>query len=157
MRRFLPLLCLTVACAAAPPPAAVAQAPPLPTPPPATSEQPKPRSERVAPAAVPPPPAVCAELVTHPVGCAGSAPFRDALAAALGLEDAAARDAALACLESREEAPSGVLRALRAELGPEACADAIVTPVLQAPPHGMRPELEQVMLGLLIAGRLARL
>jgi hypothetical protein len=157
MRRLLPLLCLTVACAAAPPPAAVAPASPQPAPPPGATEQPKPKPERVAPAAVPPPPASCTELVMHPVGCAGAAPFRETLAGALGLDDAVARDAALACLESREEAPPGVLRALRAELGPEVCADAIVTAALQAPPKGMTPELEQVMLGLLIAGRLSRL
>jgi len=157
MRRLLPLLCLTVACAAAPPPAAVAPTSPEPAPPLAPSEQPKPKPERVAPAAVPPPPAACNELVTHPVGCAAGTPFRAALAGALGLDDAVARDAALACLESREEAPPGALRALRAELGPEACADALVTPALQAPPKGMSAELEQVMLGLLVAGRLSRL
>lgn len=159
MRRLLPLLVLTSACAAAPPPAAVAPAPApsASAPAPAATEQPKAKPERVAPAAVPPPPASCTELVLHAVGCTGNAPFREALAGALGVEDFTARDAALACLEAREEAPAGVLRALRAELGPEACADAIVTPTLQSPPKGMSPELEQVMLGLLVAGRLSRL
>ena len=159
MRRLLPLLVLTVACAAAPPPVAVTpgEAPPAAGPPPARNEPPKAKPERVAPAAVPPPPAACAELVTHPIGRAGGSPFRETLAAALGQDDAVARDAALACLESREEAPAGVLRALRAELGPEACADAIVTPALQSPPKGLSPELEQLMLGLLVSGRLSRL
>jgi len=157
MRRFLPLLVLTAACASAPPPVAVAPAPPGPS---ASTPEPAPppkKPERVAPAAVPPPPAACTELVMHPTGCPGNTPFRPALAAALALDDATARDAALACLELREESPPGALRALRAELGPEVCADALATPALQAPPKGMRPELEQVLLGLLLSGRLARL
>jgi len=158
MRRLLPLFVLTAACASAPPPVAVAPGPPAPSAAaPATASEPKPKPERVAPAAVPPPPAACTELVMHPTGCAGNAGFRPALAAALALDDAVARDAALACLEAREEAPPGALRALRAELGPEACADAIATPTLQSPPKGMRPELEQVLLALLLSGRLSRL
>jgi hypothetical protein len=93
----------------------------------------------------------------HPTGCAGQVPFRAGLAEAVAKDDAALRDAALACLESREDAPPGVLRALRAELAPDVCADALVTPALQSPPKGLTPELEQTYLGLLIAGRLARL
>ncbi|HEV8551309.1 MAG TPA: hypothetical protein VGQ57_19810 [Polyangiaceae bacterium] len=161
MRRLLPLLVLTAACASAPPPGPVAPntaAPASSTPPPAlSSEKPKAKPEPVVPAAVPPPPPVCATLVAHPTGCTGQATFRAALADALAVDDAVARDAKLACLETSEDAPPGVLRALRAELALEACADALVTPVLQAPPKGMTPEVEQTMLGLLIAGRLSRL
>jgi hypothetical protein len=158
MRRLLPLFVLTVACASAPPPVAVAPVSPAPSAgASAPASEPQPKPERVTPAAVPPPPAACTELVTHPTGCAGNAPFRPALAAALALDDATARDAALACLELREEAPPGALRALRAELGPETCADAIAAPALQSPPKGLRPELEQVLLGLLLSGRLSRL
>jgi hypothetical protein len=159
MRRLLLLLFLNVACAAAPPPVAVAPSSPAPEPAPAPAESPaeKPRSNAVVPAAVPPPPAACTELVTHPVSCSGKAPLRAALAEALLEDDASARDAALACLEAREDAPPGALRALRAELGPEQCADALVTPTLQSPPKGLTPELEQTFFGLLVAGRLARL
>ena len=158
MRRFLPLIVLNVACAAAPTPAPVAPTQPAAEPAPVASAEPeKPRAKNVAPAAVPPPPAVCTELVMHPTGCTGNAPFRAALAEALSKDEPVARDAALACLESREDAPPGAVRALRAELGPEPCADALVTPALQAPPKGLSQEVEQTYLGLLVAGRLSRL
>jgi len=163
MRRLLPLVVLQSAvaagCASAPPPPAVAPSAPASAPAP-TSQAPAPEPAQrgaVAPAAVPPPPPACAELVAHPVTSSDHEWFRAALAAALATDDVTARDAALGCLESREEAAPGLVRALRAELGPEACADALVTPVLQSPPRGLSTDLEQVYLGLMIAGRLSRL
>jgi hypothetical protein len=50
-----------------------------------------------------------------------------------------------------------VVRALRAELAPEACGDALVTPLLEAPPPGLAREIESALLGSLVAARLARL
>jgi hypothetical protein len=110
------------------------------------------------PAAVPPPPAFCAELLAHPtVGCAPAGSVRPALAVALAKDDVNARDAALACLEPGEALAVGSVRALRAELGPEACADALVTPVLEAPSQPLAPELESALLGLMLSARLSRL
>jgi hypothetical protein len=37
------------------------------------------------------------------------------------------------------------------------CADALVTPLLEAPPQGMSRDLESVMLGLVVSARLSRL
>ena len=160
MLRLTLLLALLGGCAAAPslPPAA----PTAPTPaassePGASVETPK-HAPAVVPAAVPPPPAQCAEFVQHGTrGCAPAGSSREALAAALGKDEPAARDAALACLEGAEELPPGSVRALRAELGPEVCSDALATPVLEAPPKGLTPELENALLGLMVSARLARL
>src|SRR4051812_45342381 len=101
MRRLLPLILLNVACAAAPTPAAVAPSQPTPAPAPSSEQPEKPGVKNVAPAAVPPPPASCAELVAHPTGCNATGPLHVALGEALVKEDVVARDAALACLESR--------------------------------------------------------
>ncbi|HEY3496281.1 MAG TPA: hypothetical protein VGK73_16390, partial [Polyangiaceae bacterium] len=89
-------------------------------------------------------------------GCA-SAALREGLAAAIVLPDVEQRDAALACLEGVAGARPGMMRALRAELAPEACGDALVTPLLEAPPAGMAREIESAMLGSVVAARLARL
>jgi hypothetical protein len=158
MRLALPLvLALTGGCAAAPPPQAVA---PAASPAPERAEDAPaetPVKKAVAPAAVPPPPAECAPLVAHATtGCASSVAPRAALAAALA-KTGTERDAALACVEAAAELPPGLVRALRAELGPAACADALVTPLLESPPKGMSRDLESVMLGLVVSARLSRL
>jgi hypothetical protein len=110
---------------------------------------------------VPPPPAECAEFTNRPTdGCApagDAAAARKALAAALEQTTPAARDTALACLESTAVLPPGLVRALRAELGPEACADALVTPLVEAPPKGLTRDTESLLLGLVVSARLARL
>lgn len=159
MRFALPLfLVLTIGCAAAQPPQAAAPVAPIAPPAAAESAPPEPESKKpVQPAAVPPPPAECAALVAHPTaGCTTTGPARAALAAALGKPEAE-RDAALACVEASPELPPGLVRALRAELGPDACADALVTPLLESPPKGMTQDLESVMLGLVVSARLSRL
>jgi hypothetical protein len=159
MRFAFPLLVtLTVGCAATPPPQAAAPVPPPDAAPvaetgPATTPSRKP----IEPAAVPPPPPECAALVAHSTsGCAPNGAGRAALAAALG-KPATELDAALACVEAAPDLPPGLVRALRAELGPEACADALVTPALESPPKGMSRDLENVMLGLVVSARLSRL
>jgi hypothetical protein len=159
MRFTFPLLVtLTVGCAAAPPPEAAAPVPPPEAVPGAESgSAAAPSKKPIEPAAVPPPPAECAALVAHATsGCAPSGPGRAALAAALG-KPVAELDAALACVEAAPELPPGLVRALRAELGPEACADVLVTPALESPPKGMSRDLENVMLGLIVSARLSRL
>jgi hypothetical protein len=146
---------LVTACAAAPPPAPAVPAAPS-APPPAHTQKQEPNA--VVPQVVPPPPALCAGFAAHPTnGCAPSLLARDALAAALVREDALERDALLACLEPSAELPAASVRALRAELAPEPCADALVGPVLEAPPKGMTSELENALLGLSVAARLSRL
>ena len=161
MQRAILFAAFVTACAAAPPRAAVTPAPPSSEASPAssapTAEQ-KTKPPAVVPRAVPPPPALCAELLAHATsGCAPSGPARPSLAAALSNDDLGARDAALACLEASEDVPAGSIRALRAELAPEPCADALVAPLLETPPKGMTPELESALLGLTISARLARL
>jgi hypothetical protein len=160
MLRASLMLLLFGGCAAAPTPAPVA---PRPSAPAAAKGEPAPSAEHstqapVVPAAVPPPPAFCAELVAHPSsGCGVAGSTRAALAAALTKDEPSARDAALACLEQAEDVPPGSLRALRAELGPEPCADALVMPLLETPPRGLTPELESALLGLTASARLSRL
>src|SRR5688572_17931010 len=159
MRLAFPLfLVLTAGCAAAPPPPAAAPVAPPASTPAAETPPSEPQSRKpIQPAAVPPPPAECAALVARATtGCAPSSPPRAALAAALGKPEGE-RDAALACLETAPELPPGLVRALRAELGPEACADALVTPALESPPKGMSRDLESLMLGLVVSARLSRL
>jgi hypothetical protein len=159
MLRPVLILALTLGCAAAPPPTpnAPSAGPPPPEPAPAPAE-PTAKAPAVVPAAVPPPPAACAAFVAHPTsGCAAAGPVRAALAAALGKDEPLARDAALACLESSEGLPPGSVRALRAELGPDVCADALTSPLLETPPRGLTVELEATLLGLRVSARLARL
>jgi hypothetical protein len=159
MRHALPLvLALSFGCAGAPPPQAAAPVPSS-TVTPAESNAPPDRAapKTVQPAAVPPPPAECSALVAHPTsGCGSDVPSRAALAAALS-KAGPERDAAFACVEANADLPPGLVRALRAELGPVACADALVTPLLESPPKGMNRDLESVMLGLVVSARLSRL
>jgi hypothetical protein len=159
MLRIAPLFAFVCACASAPPPAPVAPRAPAPRAPSDTAaakEQPK--AHAVVPAAVPPPPAACAEFVAHPTsGCAPGGAVRAALAAALAEDDVAARDGALACLEASAALPFGSVRALRAELAPAACGDALVTPLLESPQKPLGAELESTLSGLMIAARFSRL
>ncbi|HTQ04095.1 MAG TPA: hypothetical protein VMI54_09565 [Polyangiaceae bacterium] len=162
MLRLLPFVAFAGACASAPPPAPVSPAPPAPAPSSAVTQRPaaKPPSKapEVVPAAVPPPPAVCAEYVARMTsGCAPPGPVRAALAAALVNDDAARRDTLLACLEPSEELPFGSVHALRAELAPEACGDALVTPLLESPAKPLGAELESALVGLMLSARFTRL
>jgi hypothetical protein len=145
-------------CAAAPAPPPALPTPPAPAP---TSSEAAPaaaKPKEVVPAAVPEPPATCAAYASHATaGCTGKVGWREALAAALAEADPEKRDVALACLEGASDAPAGVVRALRAELAPEVCADVLVTPLLEAPPPGLAREIESALSGSLVAARLARL
>ncbi|WP_437945732.1 hypothetical protein WME98_33170 [Sorangium sp. So ce296] len=114
-----------------------------------------------APAGVPAPPAACAAFArrapvapARPCGDVGGA--LDALDAALAEEDAAKRDARLAGVEACAGLETGLARALRAELAPAGCGDAIAVPYLEAPPATLKGDLYQVLLGLTLSARLAR-
>ncbi len=155
---------LLVACAGAAPPAAKAPAPPASAAASTTAAPTAPTSApsaEAAPAPVPPPPAVCsafsARAAAPGAACDNLAAARKELDLALAEKDAERRDARLLALESCSALPAGAIRALRAELAPEGCADALVDPLLAAPPPALRLDLRQTLEGLSIAGKLARL
>lgn len=152
------LLGILTACAAAPPPAAsTPPSPPAAERPAASAPEDTPKQEAASPPlAVPPPPAECAAFVEAPTGCGANTPLADALATALEKEAPLERDRALACVEHGAPTLSGLLRALRAELAPLACADALITPLLEAG-GATNPEDENTAIGLLLAARLSRL
>ncbi|WP_437935771.1 hypothetical protein [Sorangium sp. So ce341] len=52
--------------------------------------------------------------------------------------------------------PAGLVRALRAELAPPACAEALVVPVLAAPPQGVSRAIYLTLYGHALASRLSR-
>jgi len=115
-----------------------------------------------APVGLPPADPSCQEYLSHQsAACKPAAPSRDAareaLAQALSTVAPLERDRLLSCLESDSQLPPGLLRALRAELAPLGCADVLALPFLEP----RRPELERGMEDALIAlasaGRLARL
>jgi hypothetical protein len=161
MKKLVLFLPFAVACAGAPPPQAEtpASASPGPGEPAQAANPPPPARKPVAPAAVPPAPTACAAFVAHATNdCAVPGSTRASLAVALAPNRAAEeRDAAIACLEGRGDYPEGLLRALRAELAPVECADAIVTPLLEKPKGKLAVEVENALLGLALSGRLARL
>ncbi len=106
-------------------------------------------------------PATCAVLVEHPLGTSCQGGKTQAVAAldeALAQGDTEQRDARLAGLENCPDFPRGLVRALRAELAPAACSDAIVEPVLAAAtPQTVRRDVKDTLDGLRLAGKLARL
>ncbi|MEB2311154.1 MAG: hypothetical protein OZ921_08655 [Sorangiineae bacterium] len=109
------------------------------------------------PAGLPAAPASCAPLLASPTeGDCGARPL-DALDAALGVEAVTERDARLAGLESCASFPRGLMRALRAELAPAECGDALVEPALAAPPGALDADVRDALTGLGLAARLARL
>ncbi len=145
-------------CAASP--ATPAQSPqaqnePAPAATTATGKAP-PKAEPPPPAKVPDPPAACAEFVKRaPSNCA-KGDSRELLAAALAESVVSSRDEKLVCLESEPKFAPGVIRALRADLAPEACADAIVAPVVSGTTK-LDSETEHALLGLALAAKLSRL
>jgi len=81
----------------------------------------------------------------------------DALDAALGSADPAERDTKLAALEKCSAYPAGLVRALRAELAPAACGDALVEPVLAARAQRLDVRVEDALIGIGLGARLSRL
>jgi hypothetical protein len=88
--------------------------------------------------------------------CADKAAGIAALDGAMSEGDAAKRDARLLDLEACAGLPPGVARALRAELAPIECGEAILAKTLAAPPAGLDGNVYHAMLGLSIASRFAR-
>lgn len=90
------------------------------------------------------------------MSCDPNRSLADRLADALGESESLTRDHKLACVEVDGGPAAGMLRALRADLAPVACADALVTPYLEGttPPS---PEIENALLGLMLSARLSRL
>jgi hypothetical protein len=92
--------------------------------------------------------------------CADGKAVLATLAAAARAEashDRAARDAALASLATCERFPTLVGETLRAEVSPMVCAEAIVTPALDARGKEALPQHQAAARGLIGASRLARL
>ncbi len=132
------------------------------TPPPQTEwKQVEPGKQKVglvpAPAGVPEPDDSCRTFVNHPTTCAQPGNARDALASALAVADVTARDEQLSCLESASDFAPGLMRALRAELAPVACADVIASPFLDPRKPGLDRKIEDTLIALTASGKLARL
>ncbi|HET9953960.1 MAG TPA: hypothetical protein VFQ61_05635 [Polyangiaceae bacterium] len=132
---------------------------------------PEKKKEAAAPQ-VPPPPDICQSYVRNGGLCPPSAAFEASLADALELQDAGQRDAALSCLEQgsvqqgsvQQGSPqpnrsdtAALIRALRADLAPTACADVLVSEFLASSKQKLKPDEESALLGLLVAGKLSRL
>ncbi len=113
----------------------------------------KPAGVGEAPAGVPAAPPECTAFIgAAPSSCA-SGDFKEQLAAALTAAPEA-RDALLRCLEPRTEAPIGLIRALRADLAPRACGDAIVAS--EVGKSGQTRELSDALVALGVGARLYR-
>ncbi len=66
-------------------------------------------------------------------------------------------NASLARLESCAAAPSGMIRALRAELAPVECADVLTDPLLASHPTNMEPAVAHQLVGISYAAKLSRM
>ncbi len=106
-----------------------------------------------------PVPAACQAYATRKgegkVACADPARALAALDAALGRATPEQRDAALVDLEGCAGLPGGVARALRAELAPVECGEAIVEPYLKTPPPSANGIVYGALLGQAVSARLA--
>ncbi|AKU95398.1 hypothetical protein AKJ09_02062 [Labilithrix luteola] len=98
-------------------------------------------------------PATCTAFVSR----AAAKPAPKDLKSALAERDVAKRDAMLAALEGDKtiDAPKGLVRALRADLAPIECADALVDPVLRKS-NEVSGRVGHALVGLSLAGKLAR-
>ncbi len=144
--------------AAAPPKSPQAEAPP----PKSDWKLVEPAKQKVAlvpePAGIPAPVASCQAFAQHVAdACGKPSSGRAALAQALGLEDAQERDASLTCLEANTDLPAGLVRTLRAELAPVMCADVLALPFLEPRRPELERRVEDTLIALATAGRLARL
>ena len=80
----------------------------------------------------------------------------DAIAQAMTEPDVARRDALLLDLERCADLPVGLVRALRADLAPTECGDALVEALLGTPAKGMTGAIYDALYGLGLAARLSR-
>jgi len=104
------------------------------------------------PKGVPAAPASCNAYNAKKANCTDK-PSLTALDTALAIEQAVERDKALAAIESCF--PAGLVRALRADLAPPECGDAIVG-TLAGEPQGISGPVHHALVGLALAARLAR-
>lgn len=112
---------------------------------------------------VPAAPASCAAYAkrkgagkTAAAACKDGPSAHAALDAALAETDVAQRDALLVDLEACAGLPVGLTRALRAELAPTECGDAIVETLAAAPPKTMSGAVYHALFGQVLAARCAR-
>jgi hypothetical protein len=115
--------------------------------------EPKPAGLGDPPAGVPAAPAECTPFTAGPKASCAPGDFKEQLAAAL-IAAPEARDSLLRCLEPSHEAPSGLIRALRADLAPRPCGDVIVAD--QAGKSGQPRELADALVALGVGARLNR-
>lgn len=111
-----------------------------------------------SPAGVPEAPPTCQAFAAPPAPkpC-DDAQALPALDRALQIEAPEARDTELSALESCPSFPAGLMRALRAELLPAACADVIVGALPASERERLSPEVRDVLIGLGLGARLTRL
>ena len=145
-------------CAGAPPRAALASESPPPTEPvPATSVPPEEDfSLPPADSAVAPAPAECKISPLSSEPCGAGVPL-EKLADALELSDWAARDRALAPLESCEDIEPGLVRTLRVDLVPNFCAEVWAEGYLAQQGASLRIDVRDALSGLALSARLSRL
>jgi hypothetical protein len=109
-----------------------------------------------APAGLPPSPPICGAFVARKgaPACAGDA--QEGLHRALSEPDPTRRDQMLADLESCKALPLGFARAVRAEMAPVECGEALTEGFLKNTPAAMTPNVYHALLGQAVASRLAR-
>ncbi|MBW2523134.1 MAG: hypothetical protein JRI23_03125 [Deltaproteobacteria bacterium] len=90
------------------------------------------------------------------VECSDRASALAALDQALQRSDPHERDTALVDVESCQDLPLGLVRALRAELAPTECGDGVVEQLLSNTPDQIGGMVYDALFGLGLAGRLAR-
>jgi len=156
------MLLLLAACACGRPAVQPAASPEASATPPSgePAPQPVPGEPSVEPASVPPPPAECAAYAERkpPASTcpADEASALKALDAALAV-DAAERDEKLAALELCDAFAPGLVGALRADLAPRACADAVSEAVVARSGPRAAPEIRSALAGLALGAKLSRL
>ncbi|HMA91298.1 MAG TPA: hypothetical protein VKP30_01375, partial [Polyangiaceae bacterium] len=145
-----------------------AATPPVTSPPPEAGVQQSPPASdssaapvASAPTVIAPTPPECAKFVGESPRTGAACPQKEQeqlipLDAAMAESDPVARDAKLRDLEQCAGYEPGLVRALRADLAPTECADAIVEPVLAKAPETLSIEVSQVLRGLALAARLLR-
>jgi hypothetical protein len=117
------------------------------------------RSFPAPPKGVPPAPASCAAYTSRraePPACGDRNQALAGLEAALASGAADLRDGQLAGLEDCALLPAGLARALRIELAPVECADALARPWLASPPGEADGIVYDAIFGLGLSGMLAR-
>jgi hypothetical protein len=128
---------------------------------PAAKEDPAPAALLAASKSVRGPDKSCKAYVSRKGGkvpaCADRGKALEALDAAISETSPEKRDGMLASLETCAGLPPGLVRALRADLAPTTCGDAIVEPLLAKPPKGISTAVLQTLTGQALAGRLSRM